>query len=61
MRIINGEVPISFTIAHKLAKAFDTTPEYWLNLQTKYDVWKYRDRYKEITKSIPKLVETPDK
>jgi antitoxin HigA-1 len=23
----------------RLSKAFDTTPEYWLNLQQEYDLW----------------------
>ncbi len=26
-------------MAVKLAKAFDTTPEFWLNLQTRIDLW----------------------
>jgi plasmid maintenance system antidote protein VapI len=26
-------------IALTLAEAFDTTPQFWLNLQQKYDLW----------------------
>ena len=28
---------------HRLAKALDTTPELWLNLQVQYDLWHARD------------------
>lgn len=38
--IINGKAGISPQMALKLAKAFDTTPQYWLNLQNNYDLWK---------------------
>jgi len=27
-------------MALKLAKAFKTTPHYWLNLQANYDLWQ---------------------
>jgi addiction module HigA family antidote len=38
--IINGKAGISPQMALKLAKAFDTTPQYWMNLQSNYDLWK---------------------
>jgi addiction module HigA family antidote len=38
--IINGKAGISPGMAVKLAKAFDTTPHYWLNLQANYDLWQ---------------------
>ncbi len=34
-----GEARITPSIALSLAEAFDTTPELWLNLQQKYDLW----------------------
>ena len=37
--IINGKAGISPQMAVKLARAFNTTPHYWLNLQTNYDLW----------------------
>lgn len=36
--IMNGERSISAQMARRLARAFDTTPTYWLNLQTIYDL-----------------------
>lgn len=37
--IINGKYGISPDMAIRLAKAFSTTPESWLNLQQQYDIW----------------------
>lgn len=37
--IINGKAGISASMALKLAKAFDTSPQFWLNLQMNYDLW----------------------
>jgi addiction module HigA family antidote len=36
--IMNGERSISAQMAIRLAQAFGTTPQYWLNLQTIYDL-----------------------
>ena len=40
--IVNGKAGISPTMALKLAKAFNTTPEFWLNMQQKYDLAQAR-------------------
>lgn len=37
-RLINGKANVSIDMAWKLSKAFNTTPEFWLNLQTQYDI-----------------------
>lgn len=37
--ILNGRAGISPEMAIRLAKAFDTTPESWLNQQVHYDLW----------------------
>ncbi len=39
-KLIRGESRITAGIALRLAKALRTTPELWLNLQQKYDVWE---------------------
>ena len=36
--IINGERSITAETALRLARFFGTTPEFWLNLQTHYDL-----------------------
>lgn len=38
--ILNGRSGISPEMALRLAKAFDTTPESWLNQQMQYDLWE---------------------
>ncbi len=38
--IINGKAGISPLMAAKLAKAFNTTPQYWLSLQANFDLWE---------------------
>jgi len=38
--IMNGKRAITAQMAHRLARAFETTPQYWLNLQTIYELKK---------------------
>jgi antitoxin HigA-1 len=37
-RIAREKIGITADTALRLAKLFDTTPEFWLNLQTRYDM-----------------------
>lgn len=39
-KILRGEARITANMAVRLSKALKTTPELWLNLQQKYDVWE---------------------
>lgn len=38
--LVNCKNGISAEMALKLAKAFSTSAQYWLNLQQQYDLWK---------------------
>ncbi len=38
-KIINEKGSITPDMALRLSKAFNTSPELWLNLQTNYDLW----------------------
>jgi len=38
-KIRAGKATITPSIALALSEAFDTTPQLWLNLQQKYDLW----------------------
>jgi antitoxin HigA-1 len=40
--IMNGERSITAQMAIRLGQAFDTTPQYWLNLQTIYELKQAR-------------------
>jgi addiction module HigA family antidote len=46
--ILNGRSGISPEMAIRLAKAFDTTPESWLNQQMQYDLWVAEKKSKEL-------------
>lgn len=46
--ILNGRAGVSPEMALRLAMAFDTTPESWLNQQTLYDLWVARRENKGI-------------
>lgn len=41
--LVNGRAGISEEMALKLAKAFDTSPESWLNMQHQYNLWNLKD------------------
>jgi addiction module HigA family antidote len=45
-QLINGHMGISAEMALRLAKAFNTTPELWLNMQRNYDLWHAGARIK---------------
>ena len=38
-KIVNERGSVTSDIALRLSRAFDTTPELWLNLQRNYDLW----------------------
>jgi addiction module HigA family antidote len=38
-KIVNGNGTVTPDMALRLSRAFDTTPELWLNLQKNYDLW----------------------
>ena len=38
-KIVNEKGSVSPDMALRLSRAFDTTPDLWLNLQKKYDLW----------------------
>ncbi len=47
-KIRAGKMGITPAIAISLAEAFDTTPQFWLNLQQKYDLWVEENEYKHV-------------
>lgn len=44
--LVNGKFGVSPDMAIRLAKAFATSPESWLNLQQQYDLWKEKKKGK---------------
>ena len=46
--IINGRAGISPEMALRLAIAFNTTPESWLNQQMQFDLWKAKKLHSKL-------------
>jgi antitoxin HigA-1 len=38
-RVLNGKAGISASMALRLAAALGTSPEFWMNMQSQYDLW----------------------
>lgn len=54
--IVNGERGITADTALRLARFFGTTPEFWLNLQTRYDLEVARRRdARRIDREVKRL------
>ena len=52
--VLNERAGISPAMAHRLSKALDTSPEFWVNLQTQYDLWQARDtELDEVERLVP--------
>ncbi len=52
--VLNGRSGISPEMAIRLGKAFDTTPESWLNQQVQYDLWLVEQSSKTL--NVEKLI-----
>jgi addiction module HigA family antidote len=48
-RILNGGAGISAGMALKLSDALGTSPELWIGMQTKYELWRASRRHKRVT------------
>lgn len=46
--LVNERAGISVEMAIRLSKAFGSTPETWLGMQTAYDLWSMRQLADEI-------------
>ncbi len=46
--LVNEKGGISVEMAIRLSKAFGSSPETWLGMQTAYDLWQMRARAREI-------------
>ncbi len=47
--IVNGRAPVTPEMAVRLAVVFATEPEFWVHLQSQYDLWRVRKA------SLPKV------
>ena len=58
-QIISGKQPINPELARALSAAFGTSAEYWMNLQTAYELWKVQESSDE--KAIQRRARLHDK
>jgi addiction module HigA family antidote len=52
-RIVNGQTAVTADTALRLAKAFGTTPAFWMGLQAQYDIERAED---EVGTGLRKIV-----
>jgi len=56
--IVHGKRSISADTALRLGKFFDMSPQFWMNLQTKYDLGKAQDDFgSQINSEVQPLAE----
>lgn len=59
-RVLNGRASVSVEMALRLARAFRTTPQLWLNMQRNYDLWRVgRDLAESLKRVRPFPRELP--
>ena len=53
--LVNEKTAVSVEMAIRLSKAFGSSPETWLGMQTAYDLWEVRERASqlEVTRLAP--------
>ena len=50
--LVNEKRGVSIEMALKLSRYFKTTPEFWLNLQNKYDLYKINIKKRKAIEEI---------
>ena len=48
LELVNEKAGVSLEMAIRLSKAFGSTPETWLGMQTDYDLWEARERVSQL-------------
>ena len=51
-RIVNGRSSVTAEVAIRLAAAFRTTPQFWLNAQQAVDIYRASRRLKRVPKPL---------
>jgi addiction module HigA family antidote len=54
--VVNGRSPITVELALRLGRVTNTTPEYWLALQSEFDLHRARNRLAVTLASLRPLV-----
>ncbi|MFZ3265260.1 MAG: HigA family addiction module antitoxin [Terriglobales bacterium] len=59
-RLLNGKAGISANMALRLAAAFGTSPEFWMNMQSQYDLWRASRARRPVIRRLPRVPAGPD-
>ena len=57
--LINGRRGITPSTALRLARYFDVSPVYWLNLQTRWDLYHAQQREEQVLQAIAPRTPVP--
>ena len=58
-RILNSHAGISADMALRLSEALDTSAEFWLNLQSQYDLWTASQHTRPMIKKLVQVQACP--
>ena len=53
--LLKGQRPVTAELALRLGRALGQTPQYWINLQTAYDLKVAQEQWKDSLKSVRAL------
>lgn len=53
--VLRGDRPVTAELALRLGRAFGQTPQYWLNLQTTYDLKRAQLEWKDSLREVREL------
>ncbi len=53
--LLNGRRSITAVMALRLARIFDSTPEFWMDLQRDWDLWEAEAEHGREIAALPKL------
>ena len=56
--LVNGKRGVTPSTALRLAKFFDKSPDFWLNLQLRWDLWRVQQKEERELESIHPYVST---
>jgi antitoxin HigA-1 len=54
--VVNEHRPVTIDMALRLSRVFNTTPEFWLNMQQAVDVWEALEEHKSEYMKIKSFV-----
>ncbi len=60
-RVLNGKAGISAKMALRLASAFHTSAEFWMNMQAQHDLWRAKRSRQPAVRRFPQATQLEQK